>query len=167
MMKWIFRLSASALVILVIVAGVRFNALGEQSRSMKPPGLVEGRLAPCPDKPNCVMSDMTVDAEAYISPLDTIGGHQVLHLWNKILVDHGGKVTRLYDGYMAAEFTSDTFGFVDDVEVKLDPETGVLHIRSASRVGYSDLNVNRERVNMLFEAMKGADGGEIVASDAQ
>lgn len=40
-------------------------------------------------------------------------------------------------------------GFVDDLAFRLCPERGVIHVRSASRLGYHDLGVNRSRVEAL------------------
>jgi len=40
-------------------------------------------------------------------------------------------------------------GFVDDVEFLLDEKAGVIHVRSASRLGRSDFGVNRDRVETI------------------
>jgi uncharacterized protein (DUF1499 family) len=40
-------------------------------------------------------------------------------------------------------------GFVDDVEFFLDEGANVIHVRSASRLGQSDLGVNRKRVETI------------------
>ena len=40
-------------------------------------------------------------------------------------------------------------GFIDDVEFRLSPNEGVIHVRSASRSGLHDLGVNRRRVERL------------------
>jgi uncharacterized protein (DUF1499 family) len=53
-----------------------------------------------------------------------------------------------------AEFTSALFRFVDDVEFLLDDSTRTIHLRSASRIGNSDLGVNRKRVEVLQAAMR-------------
>ena len=50
------------------------------------------------------------------------------------------------------EFTTALMGYVDDVEFLYDPAAGVTHVRSASRLGYSDLGANRKRI----EALRGA-----------
>tara|TARA_R100001039_G_C1848380_1_gene108434 strand:- start:1958 stop:2254 length:297 start_codon:yes stop_codon:yes gene_type:complete len=55
--------------------------------------------------------------------------------------------------YIHAEFTSRLMGFVDDVEFLADPAAGQVHVRSASRLGHSDLGVNRERVESIREQM--------------
>ncbi len=51
--------------------------------------------------------------------------------------------------YLHAECESTVFGFVDDVELHLRSVEGVIAVRSASRLGYSDLGVNRRRVERL------------------
>jgi uncharacterized protein (DUF1499 family) len=51
--------------------------------------------------------------------------------------------------YLRAEFTSAIFRFVDDVEFLVDDGTGTIHVRSASRVGNSDLGTNRRRVEEI------------------
>jgi uncharacterized protein (DUF1499 family) len=48
-----------------------------------------------------------------------------------------------------ATFTSKVFRFVDDVELRLDPQNNCIQVRSASRIGYSDLGVNRQRIDKL------------------
>jgi hypothetical protein len=53
--------------------------------------------------------------------------------------------------YLRAEFKSAIFGFIDDVELLSGEEPGVIHIRSASRVGCWDLGVNRGRVERIRE----------------
>jgi uncharacterized protein (DUF1499 family) len=61
----------------------------------------------------------------------------------------GGKIQEERDGYLWAMFTSRVFRFVDDVEFRMVPTDGLIHVRSGSRVGYSDLGVNRRRVEKL------------------
>ena len=51
--------------------------------------------------------------------------------------------------YLYAESTSAIFGFVDDLELQLRPSDGVIAVRSASRLGRSDLGVNRNRIELL------------------
>jgi uncharacterized protein (DUF1499 family) len=53
------------------------------------------------------------------------------------------------NGYLYAEFTSTIFRFVDDVEFLIDVKAQVIHVRSASRLGTSDLGVNRTRVEKI------------------
>jgi uncharacterized protein (DUF1499 family) len=58
----------------------------------------------------------------------------------------GGRIEREGDGYLWASFATRIFRFVDDVEFRMVADQGTIHLRSASRVGYSDLGVNRRRV---------------------
>jgi uncharacterized protein (DUF1499 family) len=51
--------------------------------------------------------------------------------------------------YLHAEFTSAVMRFVDDVEFSLDEPARSINVRSASRLGKSDLGVNRKRVEEL------------------
>ncbi len=130
---------------------VRCSMLGQSSKSGQPPGLVSGRLAPCPAKPNCVSSEPGEDADHQIAPLDYAGTNPQ-EAWAKIqqvITELGGEVTVANDAYLAATFTSFLFRFVDDVECRLDPAKGQIQIRSASRVGHSDLGVNRKRTEAI------------------
>ena len=60
--------------------------------------------------------------------------------------------------YWQQTHTSLIFRFIDDIEVLFDDQNRVIHIRSASRVGYSDRGVNRARVEALREALRTAAG---------
>ena len=51
--------------------------------------------------------------------------------------------------YLHAEFKSAVFRFVDDVEFFADEGAGVIQVRSAARVGNSDLGVNRKRLETI------------------
>lgn len=109
----------------------------------------QGKLAPCPDTPNCVNSQAA--GSSAIAPLAYCGDaqlawarlHAVLSRWPRI------RIVAYADGYLRAEARSRVFGFVDDVEFVLDLDAEVIHVRSASRVGYSDFGVNRRRIEKL------------------
>ena len=64
------------------------------------------------------------------------------------------KILTTTPNYLHAEFKIAVFGFVDDVECVLEPESGTIQIRSASRVGHSDLGVNRRRVEKIRAAFE-------------
>ena len=106
--------------------------LGQKSQGGAALGLVEGRLAPCPSSPNCVSSEADVPDEKRVDPLPVSAWARLPAL----IVEMGGAVTTQDETYIAAEFTSSTFKFVDDVEFRLADDA--VHVRSASRVGYSD-----------------------------
>lgn len=128
----------------VIVLGMITLALLSQRGKAK--GLVDGRLAPLPDKPNCVSSEEGTADEKRVMPLN--GTKEQL----KAAIDAtGGTITAETDTYMSTTYTSKIMRFVDDVEFRRDEtsKTPVWHVRSASRVGHSDMGANRKRVNKI------------------
>ena len=58
------------------------------------------------------------------------------------------------DRTLTAEYRSLIFRFIDDVDFLLDEKEGVIHFRSASRVGYSDLGANRKRMERIRKAFQ-------------
>ena len=125
-------------------------------------GVREGRLASCPAKPNCV-SSRAERSRQRVAPLATNGdpdealrrGREILLSWPR---------TRIVDEkegeYVHAECRT-LLGFVDDLELLLDRVEGVIHLRSASRLGYQDFGVNRERVERLrTELARGSQNSE-------
>ncbi len=122
----------------------------------RPVGVVDGRLRPCPTSPNCVCSQDS-DAQHAIASLRFDGDAD--QAWQRLRQTIVGLArTRVISGddrYLHVEFTTALMRFVDDVEFLLDPVGGVIHVRSASRVGHSDLGANRKRIEgirKLFEA---------------
>jgi len=141
---------------------VRFAMLGHASRSGEAPGRVSGQLAPCPDRPNCVCSEVVDDAAHQVAPLD-LAGVPPEKAWadlQRVVEELGGTIAVADDGYIAATFSSALFGFVDDVEFRLDASQQKIQIRSASRVGYSDMGVNRKRVEALTRSFDRATRGD-------
>ena len=108
-----------------------------------------GQFSTCPDKPNCVSSKSPVNLHK-IAPIIHQGTSQdarekILEIIKsmprtKISVDK--------NNFIHVEFTSKIFRFVDDVEFYFD-EPGMIHFRSASRVGHSDMGVNRQRMEEI------------------
>ena len=92
-----------------------------------------------------------------VDPLTVnIGEADAVRLIGRILSQMGGEVVVQQEHYVAATFSSPLFGFIDDFELRFDPATGQLHVRSASRVGYSDGGVNRKRVNQFRQRLNAA-----------
>lgn len=107
-------------------------------------------LLPCPDSPNCV-SSQSRNAAHFVEPLRYKGNlsharEQVLSVLRSM---SGAKVVESASTYVRAEFTSALFRFVDDVEFYFPGDAAVIHVRSASRVGYYDFGVNRRRVERI------------------
>jgi uncharacterized protein (DUF1499 family) len=121
----------------------------------KPPanlGVKNGRLAPCPRSPNCVASQGdAADAAHYIAPIAFKGdaGAAWRALRETVVAAERVTVVNERDGYLRAEFATKFIGFVDDVEFLLDATARVVHVRSASRLGYRDFGVNRARIEAL------------------
>jgi len=126
------------LLTLISCAGDRPTTLGVQNN----------QLAGCPDSPNCVSSFEQRESHA-TEPLngDLAAVRAALgQMPQAVIVTDDGN-------YIHAEFTSRLMGFVDDVEFLADPASDQVHVRSASRLGHSDLGVNGERVKMIRELM--------------
>ncbi|MBD2437677.1 DUF1499 domain-containing protein [Nostoc sp. FACHB-110] len=113
-------------------------------------GVRDGKLASCPNSPNCVSSQST-DAIHQIAPLTfhTSPEQAIAHL--KSIVQSLPRTTIISESqdYLYAEFKSALMGFVDDVEFFLDRNANVIQVRSASRLGQSDLGVNRQRIETI------------------
>ena len=116
-------------------------------------GARDGRLAPCPDKPNCVSSQSADDAHR-VAPFPLRGGalSSMALLARVVAAQPGATIVVQRDDYLYATFASKIMGFVDDVEFVVDAPRGVVDVRSASRLGHSDLGVNRKRVEALRAA---------------
>jgi uncharacterized protein (DUF1499 family) len=113
-------------------------------------------LAPCPSSPNCVSTQAT-DQSHRIAPYryqqSLAGAKETLKTIVNLLPR-----TRLIEeteGYLHYEFTSFLLRFVDDVEFVFDEEPKLIQFRSASRTGYSDLGVNRRRMEDIRTLVEG------------
>ena len=114
-------------------------------------GVKEGKLAPCPGTPNCV-SSQSEQPQFQIEPLPPVAIAEVKKVVEGM---EGTTIVEETDNYLYAEFQSKLMGFVDDVEFYLDNNENVLHVRSASRLGRSDLGVNRQRVEAIRGKLSG------------
>lgn len=114
-------------------------------------------LPPCPNSPNCV-SSLATDRVHFIAPFKIVGAIDAasVALKNALLSQSRTVITQEMENTLHAEATSLIFRFVDDVDVLLDSEARVFHIRSASRVGYGDFGVNRKRVEKLRSQLQAA-----------
>ena len=139
------------LSVLTLAIIALFFVLGMMSKSGKAPGLVDGRLSQCPDRPNCVCSEPGNDAGHTIAPIRIPDDSALdpLPVLKQLILEMGGTVQAESGSYLAATFSSAIFGFVDDLEIRVDVPQRVIHVRSASRVGHSDMGVNRQRSDLL------------------
>ena len=118
----------------------------------RPPnlGVKDGQLAPCPATPNCVHSQST-NPIYQIAPLTYSSTPTQAMADLKAVIQSLARTTIVSEtsNYLYAEFKSRLLGFVDDVEFYLDEVAQVIHVRSASRLGQSDLGVNRQRIEQI------------------
>ena len=131
---------------------VRMVLLGRRSAEIEPRiGLENDRLKGCPDKPNCVSTSSPADDRRHaISPMllppDSDGQAAMVILEDLVRQIPKSRIITSQGGYLHAEVRSRTFDFVDDVEFYVRPGSNSVEMRSASRVGYSDLGANRKRI---------------------
>ena len=145
------RLAALALVVFLAVAT---GCLGGQAvDNMKP----YEPLAACPDSPNCVSSE-SQDPRHAVYPMQLAGNTQTEWAELQAVLSRLPRVTIVTatGHYLHAAVKSRIFGFVDDLELKPDPKTNKISIRSASRSGYYDFGVNRRRVEDLRRRLTAA-----------
>lgn len=129
--------------VLALVAGF---LLGLHSKNVDPPASID---EPCPGTPNCVTSLDT----GLIAPISFTGDSRAAWvLFLSVLESEASELVSMGDSEAHAVFDSGLFGFRDDVHVRLDPAASVIHVRSSSRVGHSDMGVNRARIEALREA---------------
>ncbi|MBB86894.1 MAG: hypothetical protein CMP06_06285 [Xanthomonadales bacterium] len=121
-------------------------------------GVDDGQLARCPRAPKCVSSQATSRRHA-IAPLPMRGSVQasMQRLVDLLLEWPEAELITEQPGYLHAEFTTSLLGFVDDVEFAPAPNENVIHVRSCSRLGYSDLGTNRSRVESIRDAYINTD----------
>jgi uncharacterized protein (DUF1499 family) len=142
----------SVIVFVIIISIViSFVVLGKISKSGKAPGLFKGVLLKCPDKPNCVCSEQNDDNGHFIDPVLILKNKQIntQQVLKEIILELGGEIHADSEKYLWATFSSSFFGFVDDLEIRIDSNQSVIHIRSASRVGYSDFGANKKRADLI------------------
>jgi len=124
-------------------------------------GIDSGKFRPCPSTPNCV-SSMATDKKHFIEPiLISASSDDTRDIILKVLDGFSRvKVKEIQANYIHAEFTSLIFRFVDDVEFyfpKSESDVVRVDIRSSSRVGRSDLGVNRKRMEAIREKIRDLD----------
>ncbi len=115
-------------------------------------GVNNGQFTACPNTPNCVSSQASAaDKEHSVEPIAFVGEGKAAIAKLKTLIEGSErtKIIEASDTYIYAEFASKLMGFVDDVEFYADDSAKVIHVRSASRLGQSDLGVNRKRVEEM------------------
>ncbi len=141
-------------LLLVLPAMALFSCAGTRPAGL---GLHDGRLRPCPSSPNCVCSEDSDKGHA-IAPLRFTGDPSAAFARAKeaALTLPGTKLVGETTDFMHFESTSALMGFVDDLELQLVPGKDEIGVRSASRLGYGDMGVNRKRIEELRAAFAAA-----------
>jgi uncharacterized protein (DUF1499 family) len=118
-------------------------------------GLHDGRLSPCPSTPNCVASQ-NADTIHEITPIPYHGDRDTVRetLLKVLAVVPRTTLIEQQPDYLRVEYTSRLLGFVDDGEFYLPADEKMIHLRSASRLGESDLGVNRRRLEQIRLALE-------------
>jgi uncharacterized protein (DUF1499 family) len=127
-------------------------------------GLRDGKLKPPSKTPNSVSSQAGLWPDhpqrdgAAIAPLALVGDGPatIARLADIIRTIDGARIVEQRPDYLYAQFTSRWLRFVDDTECWFDPAAGVVQVRSSSRIGRSDLGVNRARIETLRQRLAGA-----------
>jgi uncharacterized protein (DUF1499 family) len=150
-MDYLTRISAKV-IFMGILATFIVSCAGERPKNL---GVNNGTLLSCPSSPNCISSQAT-DESHRVAPLSFgVDPDSAFRILKQILSSRRDtKIMAEEAGYLRVEFHT-TF-FTDDGEFLLETGSTVIHVRSASRLGYSDFGKNRSRMEDIrrdFEAV--------------
>jgi uncharacterized protein (DUF1499 family) len=144
------------LILAVAILAALFGLARMSARTPDRIGPKDGRLMGCGGPDNCVSSEAE-NPDRHVAPLAAGGpvDEVMARLKRTIESMEGAEVVQERGGYLRAVFTSRLWRFKDDLECLYDQKAGIIAVRSASRVGYSDFGVNRKRVERLKEMLEG------------
>jgi uncharacterized protein (DUF1499 family) len=154
--------AAALLAFMVLLAGQAGWLSGHAPADL---GVRDGRLKAPSRTPNSVSSQADLHAGsgalvdyARIAPL--AAGADIASAMARLrtVIERmpGARIVEARPDYLYAQFTTRWLKFVDDVEFSAAPAEGVIHVRSASRLGSSDLGVNRTRIEKIRAELSGA-----------
>ncbi len=126
---------------------------GEPSRRASP-----AELPPCPPAPCCV-SSLSSRRRQFVEPLSFSGPAAAARqrLLAALRALPRTRIVAVNTHRVRAECRSRVFGFVDELDFRIDETAGVIHVRSACRFGFWDLGVNRRRIARLRRAFAADD----------
>jgi len=121
------------------------------------------KLGDCPASPNCVCSEMDPDSDSHVEPFQIPAGTSPEGAFETLadLVSPSASIEVREPDYFHAVYKTNWLRFRDDLEARLDAEAGQIHVRSASRLGHSDLGLNRRRVENLRTSFQQALNDQI------
>ena len=142
------------ILILTICTIVGLYMLSFSGRMPTNLGVENGTLAALPDSPNCI-STQTTDGPKKMEPVAFNTNSKTALKAIEIAVSEipRCKVISKSENYLHAEASSLIFRFVDDVEFQIDETNRLIHFRSASRVGHSDMGANRKRMTAVRDRL--------------
>ncbi len=141
------RKPSTSLLLLLSLSLLLISCSGSRPTEI---GITANKLAPCPTSPNCVCSDCDSAEHRIPAFVLTAPAEQAWQaVREQIAALPRTRVVSVSEDYLHAECRSTLFGFVDDLELHLRPEQGIIAVRSAARMGYYDFGVNRRRVETL------------------
>jgi len=146
----------SAIIIFISVVNPFASIFHFEGSPPQSLGVYEGHLRACPDSPNCVVSYDESDDSHYIEPIkyDTDLDTAKNTLTKVLSVVPNTTIIEEKDNYIRTEFRSKLMGFVDDGEFYFPKDKSIIEVRSASRLGESDLGVNRRRLEQIRLAIQ-------------
>lgn len=142
----------SLFILLIVFININLVACSEKS-----PGGINSAaeaIPLCPDSPNCVSSDAS-DKEHQVAPyLLAVSGETFWTIVPEVIEQQPGcAIVRQTQDFLHAQCRSAFFRFIDDLKLELRTEQNMIAVYSASRLGYSDFGVNRERIESLRTAL--------------
>jgi uncharacterized protein (DUF1499 family) len=149
MVRWLF-----ALIVILIVGFFIYVKIG--NKMPEDLGVTDGLLKSCPSLPNCVSTQaLPEDAVHYAEPIVYTGERKdtQLAIESYMLSKGNARIVSNSLGYIHFAVRSSLIGYIDDLEFYLPEGDSVVHVRSASRIGYSDFGVNRERVRQIQDLL--------------
>ena len=118
-------------------------------------GVKSGQFKVCPSSPNCISTQAAEDDKKHYMPALSYSGTMEAAKTKLVGIINDMERTTITENsgtYIHSEFMTPTMKFVDDVEFYFDDANKVIHFRSASRKGYSDMGLNRKRMEAIAAA---------------
>lgn len=148
------------LFVALCVAGLgvvmRFLIIPNASPMPSNLGVKDGKLADCPDKPNCASTQSEPSAYGYTEPVSFTGDAAIAFETALTIVRElpNSTIVTAEAPYLHATTESNFWRFIDDLEIYVDADAGLIHMRSAARLGESDLNANPNRLKAIRQKLQ-------------
>ena len=155
-----FKISLKQITIIFGVVIILLEISGCSASRPDNLGLKNNLLLSCPESPNCVLSQQS-DEKHRIQPLAYTGSLEVgkERLSQVILSLENTRIIIQNRDYWHVEFTSRWLRFIDDVEFYFVESEPLIHLRSASRLGYYDFGANQKRVEKIRTRFEKLENG--------